>query len=216
MVQMIELNCPAILKKFILLKQLDLQCVLVIRVVQQSDEATHVCSVFLTLFPVVLYHRAVTRALPDSRTSVFLPTPFSLFLQPPFSAFEPRLPASCPACLMATVSSDPILPFQILGYYLNLEFLIFAMYVTWKIKLSDYQSAREVFSKCLFLVTIIETFLCNRILTSWGTGMAVILIFFMMWLFQQRLKQVFVFLAEWTPVFGKNEDLRKMGLYRKW
>lgn len=40
--------------------------------------------------------------------------------------FSPRLLASCPACLMLTVSSGPIL-LQILEYYLNSEFLIFAI-----------------------------------------------------------------------------------------
>ena len=134
-------------------------------------------------------------SLPNSRTSLFFLPPFSVLLSN--LRFLPcfRLLASCPACLMATVSSDPTLPLQILEYYLNLEFLIFAMYVSWKIKLSDYQLKGKFFSKCLFLVTIIEIFLCNRILTSWGMGMAVILIFFFLWccFFQQRLKQIFFF-----------------------
>lgn len=196
MVQMIELNCPAILKKFILLKCSWFTVCTGYCCTAERRGYTCMFSLSHTLSRCALSQGSDSGALPDSRTSVFLPAPFSLFLSNLRFLLCFRLLASCPACLMATVSSDPILPLQILGYYLNLEFLIFAMYVTWKIKLSDYQSKGKFFSKCLFLVTIIETFLCNRILTSWGTGMAVILIFFfMMWLFQQRLKQVFVFLA---------------------
>ena len=154
-------------------------------------------------------------SLPNSGTSLFFLPLFSVLLSN--LRFLPcfRLLASCPACLMATVSSDPTLPLQILEYYLNLEFLIFAMYVSWKIKLSDYQLKGKFFSKCLFLVTIIEIFLCNRILTSWGMGMAVILIFFffMMLLFSAAFKaNLFLCIYSWNEL----QCFIRMKIWKRW
>ena len=132
MMQMIELNCPAILKKFILLK-----CSWCCTTKWLGYACTF--SLFRALSHYGLSQASDSGSLTDSRTSLFFLPPFSMFLSNFCFLLCFRLLASCPACLMATVSSDPILPLQILEYYLNLEFLIFAMYVSWKIKLSDYQ-----------------------------------------------------------------------------